>query len=165
MGGSYGGYSTLAAMTIFAGAYDAGVSNVGIANLVSFLQNTAPYRRARAAEYGDLERDRAALEQLSPINHIDKLRDPLLIIQGVSDPRVPVGEALQMYRAMAGKGVDGGLILFPDEGHGAAKRENQVLQLGHSLWFFQRHLLGQNGGGAAEAGRVESGEKHESKGA
>ena len=112
------------------------MSNVGIANLVSFLQNTAPYRRAlRAAEYGDLERDRAALEQLSPINHIDKLRDPLLIIQGVSDPRVPVGEALQMYRAMAGKGVDGGLILFPDEGHGAAKRENQVLQLGHSLWF------------------------------
>ena len=166
MGGSYGGYSTLAAMTIFAGAYDAGVSNVGIANLVSFLQNTAPYRRAlRAAEYGELDRDRAALEQLSPINHIDKLRDPLLIIQGVSDPRVPVGEALQMFRAMAGKGVDGGLILFPDEGHGAAKRENQVLQLGHSLWFFQRHLLGQNGGGAAKAGRAEPGEKHESTGA
>ena len=78
-----------------------------------------------AAEYGDLERDRAALEQLSPINHIDKLRDPLLIIQGVSDPRVPVGEALQMYRAMAGKGVDGGLILFPDEGHGAVSAKTR----------------------------------------
>ncbi len=140
-GGSYGGYSALMAMTYFAGAYDAGVSEVGISNLVSFLENTAPYRRIlRTSEYGDPDKDREALVQLSPITHIDRLVAPLLVIQGVNDPRVPVGEALQVYRASQVRGVAGGLILFADEGHGTSKRENQVLALGHTLAFFETHL-------------------------
>jgi dipeptidyl aminopeptidase/acylaminoacyl peptidase len=101
MGGSYGGYSTLYAMTKFAGAYDSGVANVGMSNLVTFLQNTAPYRRIlRITEYGDPEKDREALVELSPTTHLSKVKGPLLIIQGVSDPRVPAGEAVQMYEAM-----------------------------------------------------------------
>lgn len=140
-GGSYGGYSTLMAMTYFAGAFDAGVSEVGISNLITFLDNTAPYRRAlRISEYGDPAVDRDALVELSPTTHVDKLAAPLLIIQGVNDPRVPVGEALQFHRAAEARGVDGGLILFPDEGHGTSKRSNQVLALGHTLAFFERHL-------------------------
>lgn len=141
MGGSYGGYSTLYAMTKFAGSYDAGVAVVGMSNLITFLQNTAPYRRSlRITEYGDPEKDRKALVELSPITFLDKVRDPVLIIQGVSDPRVPAGEAVQMYEAMKRKGLDSQLILFADEGHGSVKRENRVLEIGHALAFFKRQL-------------------------
>ena len=144
MGGSYGGYSTLVGMTRFAGAYDAGVANVGMSNLLTFLLNTAPYRRAlRASEYGDPEKDRAALVELSPITHIDKLSAPLLLIQGASDPRVPVGEAIQMHDALEKRGVPTKLMVFADEGHGTQKRENKVMEIGHTLSFFERHLKPQ----------------------
>ena len=141
MGGSYGGYSTLMAMTRFAGAFDAGVANVGMSNLLSFLQNTAPYRRAlRISEYGDPAKDRDALVALSPITHIDKVGAPLLLIQGASDPRVPVGEAIQMHEALTARGATTNMIVFPDEGHGAQKRENKVLEIGHTLHWFETHL-------------------------
>ncbi len=140
-GGSYGGYSTLIAMTMFAGAYDAGASAVGMANLLTFLQNTAPYRRQlRTTEYGDPEKDRIALLKLSPTTYIDRLKAPLLISQGASDPRVPVGEAVQMYEAAKAKGAKVELMIFADEGHGTAKRENQALEWGHILRFFQQNL-------------------------
>lgn len=141
MGWSYGGYSTLMAMTKFSDYFDAGVALVGMSNLVTFLQNTAPYRRAlRMAEYGNLETDRDSLFQLSPVTYIDKAKNPILIIQGVSDPRVPVGEAIQMKEELAKRRVDSELILFADEGHGASKRSNQVLELGHTLQFFVKNL-------------------------
>lgn len=140
-GRSYGGYSSMYAMTAFAGAFDVGVAEVGISNLLTFLANTAPYRRAlRISEYGDPERDRDALIALSPITHAAKLAAPMLLLQGVNDPRVPVGEAIQFYDVIKQKGLPGGLILFPDEGHGTSKRSNQVLALGHTLAFFQAHL-------------------------
>jgi dipeptidyl aminopeptidase/acylaminoacyl peptidase len=141
MGGSYGGYAALIAMTMFAGAYDAGVSNVGIGNLESFLRNTAPYRRAlRISEYGDPERDAQALRKLSPVTYIDRVRDPLLIMQGVNDPRVPVGEAVQMHELLARRGVTSPLLLFAEDGHGAARRSSAALQIGHTLKFFDEHL-------------------------
>ncbi|MGH9001080.1 MAG: alpha/beta hydrolase family protein, partial [Acidimicrobiia bacterium] len=140
-GGSYGGYSALLGMTRFAGAYDAGVSVVGMSSLLTFLENTAPYRRKiRSVEYGDPEADRDALVELSPITWIDRLAAPLLLIQGANDPRVPVGEAVQIHEAAQAKGIDSGLIVFPDEGHGVVKRANQVLQYGHVIEFFTRHL-------------------------
>ncbi|HET9987208.1 MAG TPA: prolyl oligopeptidase family serine peptidase [Kofleriaceae bacterium] len=140
-GGSYGGYSVLMAMTLFAGAYDAGVEQVGIANLVTFLANTAPYRRIlRISEYGDPVKDKLALEKLSPINYIDRVKAPLLIFQGVNDPRVPVGEALQIHDALEARKIANRLILFADEGHGASKRGNVVLTLGHTLAFFEQQL-------------------------
>lgn len=141
MGWSYGGYATMYAMTKFAGSYDAGVALVGISHLISFINNTAAYRRAlRIPEYGDPEKDKEAMLELSPISHIQSIKDPLLIIQGVSDPRVPVGEAVQMYQQMQNKNISGELILFADEGHGSQKRSNQVLEIGHTLLFFQKHL-------------------------
>jgi dipeptidyl aminopeptidase/acylaminoacyl peptidase len=140
-GGSYGGYAALAGMTMFAGAYDAGVSIVGISNLVTFLQNTAPYRRIlRTTEYGDPDKDRDALVKLSPITYIDRLKAPLLIEQGATDPRVPVGEAIQMYEAAAKKNVPVELVVFADEGHGAGKRSNQVLMIGHAILWMEKHL-------------------------
>lgn len=140
-GGSYGGYSTLMAMTRFAGAYDAGVAEVGMSNLLSFMQNTAPYRRIlRANEYGDPETDKEILLKLSPITYVADIKGPLLIIQGANDPRVPVGEAVQMYEAAKAKGLGAELIIYPDEGHGSAKRANQVLSIGHTLRFFEKYL-------------------------
>lgn len=141
-GGSYGGYSSLMGMTYFAGAYDAGVQVVGISNLYSFLMNTAPYRRIlRVSEYGDPVKDKDALIQLSPITHVSKIKAPLLSIQGVNDPRVPVGEAVQIYKELERRKIPGGLILFADEGHGFSKRSNQVLAIGHTIAFFEKHLL------------------------
>ncbi len=141
MGWSYGGYSALMGMTRFSGSFDAGVALVGMSDLRNFLLNTAPYRRAlRTPEYGDPEKDKEALKQLSPVTYMDQLKAPLLIIQGVSDPRVPVGEALNFHKTAQKKGVKSQLILFADEGHGASKRSNQVLELGHTLGFFNEHL-------------------------
>lgn len=143
-GGSYGGYSVLMAMTYFAGAYDAGGEQVGISNLVSFLANTSPYRRSlRISEYGDPVKDREALVQLSPITHIAKIRAPLMVIGGLNDPRVPIGESLQIYKQLEQRKIPGSLIIFPDEGHGAAKRGNIVLAIGHMIAFFEKHLLGK----------------------
>jgi dipeptidyl aminopeptidase/acylaminoacyl peptidase len=143
-GASYGGYSVLMAMTYFAGAYDAGAEQVGISNLVSFLANTSPYRRSlRISEYGDPVKDREALIQLSPITHIARIKAPLMLIGGLNDPRVPIGESLQIYKQLEQRKIPGGLIIFPDEGHGAAKRGNIVLAIGHSIAFFEKHLLGK----------------------
>ncbi len=140
-GGSYGGYSTLYAMTRFAGAYDAGVAVVGMSSLLTFLENTAPYRRQlRVTEYGDPVKDREALTELSPMTHLAKIQDPLMIIHGVTDPRVPAGEAVQIYEAIKRKGVDGELVLFADEGHGVSKRANRVSAQGLTLQFFKKHL-------------------------
>jgi dipeptidyl aminopeptidase/acylaminoacyl peptidase len=141
VGGSYGGYSSLIGMTMFAGAYDVGVAVVGPSNLVTFLANTAPYRRAmRANEYGDPVKDKDALVKLSPISYIDRVKAPLLLIQGANDPRVPAGESIQVHDALEARGIKSPLIIFGDEGHGSAKRSNQVLQIGHTLLFLRDHL-------------------------
>jgi dipeptidyl aminopeptidase/acylaminoacyl peptidase len=140
-GGSYGGYSVLMGMTMFAGAYDAGVDVVGISDLRTFLRNTAPYRRLlRISEYGDPDRDADALAKLSPMTYVDRAKAPLLIMQGAGDPRVPAGEAIQIHDALERRGVPCTLTIFPDEGHGAQKRENRVLMFGGAIAFFGRHL-------------------------
>jgi dipeptidyl aminopeptidase/acylaminoacyl peptidase len=140
-GGSYGGYSALMGMTMFAGAYDAGVDIVGISDLRTFLKNTAPYRRIlRISEYGDPDKDADALSKLSPMTYVDRVKGPLLIEAGASDPRVPAGEAVQIHDALATRGVPCELTIFPDEGHGAQKRENRVLMLGHAIQFLQARL-------------------------
>ena len=92
------------------------------------------------SEYGDPERDAEALRKLSPLTYIDRVNAPLLILQGVNDPRVPVGEAVQMHELLAKRGVPAPLILFAEEGHGAGRRSAAVQQLGHTLKFFDEHL-------------------------
>ncbi len=140
-GGSYGGYATLIGMTMFAGSYDAGVSIVGMSNLVTFLQNTDDARRyLREPEYGYLRSDLEILRKLSPMTYLDNLSAPLMIIQGASDPRVPVSEAVQMHDALAAKDINSPLIIFADEGHGSAKTANKILEVGHLIAFFQKHL-------------------------
>jgi dipeptidyl aminopeptidase/acylaminoacyl peptidase len=117
-GRSYGGYMTLSGLVRHPDRWAAGVSVVGIANLVTFLEHTAGYRRAwREREYGSLADDRALLEQLSPITHVDRLRAPLMIVHGRNDPRVPVGEAEQIHDVARRKGLRSELTIYDDEGH------------------------------------------------
>ena len=127
IGGSYGGFAVLSAMTEHPDLWRAGVDIVGISNFVTFLRNTAAWRRSlREAEYGSLEHDLETLERVSPINKIDKIAAPLLIIQGDNDERVPLSESIQMYEKLKEKGLQVELMRFADEGHGLAKLNNKI---------------------------------------
>ncbi len=127
LGGSYGGFMVLAAVTEYPDLWAAGVDIVGIANFVTFLENTGDWRRAlREAEYGSLEDDREFLESVSPINNIQNIEAPLLVLHGENDPRVPVGEAEQIADEAAEQGVPVEKLVFPDEGHGFTKLENRI---------------------------------------
>jgi dipeptidyl aminopeptidase/acylaminoacyl peptidase len=140
-GGSYGGYVVLAALTLYPDKWAAGVCSVGIANFVTFLENTAPYRRViREAEYGSLEHDRALLTAISPIHKAQNITAPLLLIHGANDPRVPIGEAQQMYDSLKALGREVELLTFPDEGHGVDKLENRAIEWQKELEFLGKHL-------------------------
>lgn len=126
-GGSYGGFAVLSAMTEHPELWKAGVDIVGISNFVTFLKNTAAWRRSlREAEYGSLEHDLDTLEKVSPIHKIDRISAPLFIIQGDNDERVPLSESIQMYEKLKEKGLPVKMLRFADEGHGLAKLENRI---------------------------------------
>lgn len=143
LGGSYGGYMVLAVLTHFGERIAAGVDIVGISNFVTFLENTADYRRdLRRAEYGD-ERDpemRAHLEQISPTNRVDQIQSALFVAQGANDPRVPASEAEQIVGAVRKAGHDVWYMLAKNEGHGFAKKENRDLYYQLTMMFFEKHL-------------------------
>jgi dipeptidyl aminopeptidase/acylaminoacyl peptidase len=128
-GSSYGGFMVLAELTQKPYYWAAGIDIAGIANFVTFLENTGPWRVSlREDEYGSLARDRKLLEAISPINHIYDIRSPLMVIHGANDPRVPVGEAEQVVAAARMVlGADKVVYLrYDDEGHGLAKLKNRL---------------------------------------
>jgi dipeptidyl aminopeptidase/acylaminoacyl peptidase len=140
-GGSYGGYMVLAGVAFQPALWAAGVDVVGISSLVTFLENTSPYRRAaREREYGSLEHDREFLAQASPLSRIDDVRAPLFVIHGANDPRVPLSEAEQLCAALEANGVECELHVYADEGHGLARRTNRLDAYPKALEFFARHL-------------------------
>ena len=126
-GRSYGGYMVLAGLAFQPDRWAAGIEMVGISNFVTFLENTAPWRRAlREPEYGSLERDREFLVDASPITHVDQIRAPLFIQHGANDPRVPLEETEQIHRVLTEKGIRCELVVHEDEGHAIGKLENRV---------------------------------------
>lgn len=127
MGGSYGGFMVLACLAFYPDLWAAGIDTVGIANFVTFLENTAPYRRhLREAEYGSLENDREFLESISPINSVEHIKAPLFIIHGANDPRVPLGEAEQIFGKLKALGRTVEMLVYHDEGHGLSKLKNRL---------------------------------------
>jgi dipeptidyl aminopeptidase/acylaminoacyl peptidase len=128
MGGSYGGFMVLSALTTYPDLWAAGVDIVGIANFVTFLEHTGPWRRKlREAEYGSLEHDRDFLEQISPIRSVNRITAPLFVVHGANDPRVPVGEAEQVVAALRTRNIAVEYMRFEDEGHGLVKRANRLM--------------------------------------
>ena len=117
----------LAALTEYPDLWTAGVDIVGIANLVTFMENTGSYRRSlREPEYGSLEKDREFLESISPIHKAENIKAPLMVVHGKNDPRVPVGEAEQIVESVRRNGGRAEYLLYQDEGHGLAKLENRL---------------------------------------
>ena len=141
MGGSYGGFMVLAALTHQPERWAAGVDIVGIAHLGTFLKNTGAYRqRHRAAEYGDPVKDAAFFEETAPLNRADRIRAPLMVIQGRNDPRVPMSEAEQIVAAARKNGVEVEYLLYDDEGHGLAKLRNRLDGYAKAADFLDRVL-------------------------
>ncbi len=152
-GGSYGGFMTVAVLVEDGEAYDkaggdgkgtrlfgAGANTVGIVNFKTFLEQTADYRRAlREVEYGPLA-DTEFLASVSPIHRMKAINVPMLIVHGLNDPRVPVGEAMQLAIGLQKRGMDPEQVFYPDEGHGPQKLDNRILYADRHLRFFQRTI-------------------------
>ncbi len=140
-GGSYGGYMVLAGLAFQPERWAAGVDIVGIASLVTFMQNTSEFRRAhREREYGSLEHDRDFLESASPLSRVDAMRAPLFVIHGANDVRVPLSEAEQIAEALRKQDVPCELRVYDDEGHGLKKKANQLDAYPAALAFLAEHL-------------------------
>lgn len=141
MGSSYGGYMSLASLAAYSDRLRGGVDVVGISNFVSFLSNTAAYRQdLRRSEYGD-ERDpkmRAFLNRISPLNNATSIRKPLLVVQGLNDPRVPASESEQMVWKIRSNGGEVWYLAAKDEGHGFRKQANRDVYLETVAQFLQR---------------------------
>ncbi len=144
LGGSYGGYMVLAALTNYPDRIKCGVDVVGISNFVTFLENTQSYRRdLRRVEYGD-ERDAKMREfqlRISPTTNAGKIRAPLFVAQGENDPRVPASEARQIVQAVRSNGVPVWTMFAKDEGHGFSKKNNRDYFTWATILFFEEFLL------------------------
>ena len=139
IGGSYGGFMTLAVLVEDPELWDAGVDTVGIADWHTFFENMPPWRGVlRMNEYGDPNGPESEfLREISPIHRAGTIKAPLLVIHGRNDPRVPVGESIQIAQAVA----QSELLIFEDEGHGVATLPNQVTANSKMLEFLAAHLL------------------------
>lgn len=143
IGGSYGGYMTLAALTQLPDRFDGGVSFVGVSNWVSALEGASPQLKASdRIEYGDIDdpEDREFFRQISPITHVDQVRSPVMVIHGANDPRDPVTESDQFVRAVREGGGEVEYLRFPDEGHGIRKLENRIIAYRRVAGFLKRVL-------------------------
>ncbi|MFN0109278.1 MAG: alpha/beta fold hydrolase [Blastocatellia bacterium] len=163
MGGSYGGYATLAGLAFTPDVYAAGVSIVGPSNLITLLASIPPYWEAgrkifneRMGDPGTAE-GRAQLERQSPLNSANKIKSPLLVIQGANDPRVKKAESDQIVIALRDRGFAVEYIVAPDEGHGFARPVNNMAMFAAAEKFLAKHLGGrfQEGATAEVATRLK----------
>ena len=147
IGGSYGGYMTLAAVTLQPDAFKLGVDLFGISNWVRTLSNVPPYwesfREALYKEMGDPKTDSARLRRISPLFNADKIKVPLMVLQGANDPRVLKIESDEIVAAAKKNGVPVEYVVFPDEGHGFVKKENEIRGYSGILAFLDQHLKGE----------------------
>jgi dipeptidyl aminopeptidase/acylaminoacyl peptidase len=141
MGGSYGGYLVLASLVYYGERLRGGVDLVGISNFVTFLRNTAAYRRdLRRAEYGDerVPAMRAFLDRISPLTNASRIRKPLLVAAGLNDPRVPPSESEQLVWQVRSRGGEVWYLAAKDEGHGFRKKANRDAYLLTAASFLQK---------------------------
>ncbi|RKZ11083.1 S9 family peptidase [Candidatus Fermentibacteria bacterium] len=146
MGGSYGGYATLAGVTFTPDLYCAGVDFFGPSNLITFRETVPPYWKPMGAimdiRVGDMDEDSLMLEERSPLNHVEDIRVPMLIVQGVNDPRVVQAESDQMVAALRENGNEVYYVLYENEGHGFAIEANRLEFAGRVEEFLYNHVPG-----------------------
>jgi dipeptidyl aminopeptidase/acylaminoacyl peptidase len=142
-GGSYGGYMSLASMVHFGDRLRGGIDVVGISNFVTFLESTSAYRRdLRRPEYGDerLPKMRAYLQRISPLTSAARIGKPLLVVQGLNDPRVPASESQQMVAKIRARGGEVWYLAAKDEGHGFKKKQNRDFYQRTIVTFLEKQL-------------------------
>ncbi|HET9473669.1 MAG TPA: prolyl oligopeptidase family serine peptidase [Steroidobacteraceae bacterium] len=142
-GGSYGGYMSLASLVHFSDRLRGGIDVVGISNFVTFLESTSAYRRnLRRPEYGDerLPKMRAYLNRISPLTNAARINKPLLVVQGLNDPRVPASESQQMVAKIRGRGGEVWYLAAKDEGHGFRKKANRDFYQKTIVTFLEKQL-------------------------
>ena len=146
-GGSYGGYATLAGLTYTPDLYACGVDYVGVSNLFTFLQTIPPYWKPMLdmmyEMVGDPQKDSTMLAAYSPALNADKIKAPLLVVQGANDPRVNKAESDQMVAALRARGVDVDYMVKDNEGHGFHNEENRFAFYRTMERFLAKHLKGE----------------------
>ena len=143
MGGSYGGYMTMAGLTEYPQLFAAGADLYGIVNFETFFAHTEPWMAAISkVEYGDPDTQKDLLRSLSPIHRLDRVTAPTLVLHGANDTNVPVVEAEQVVAALQRRGVPVEYVLFPDEGHGFRKTANRIRSTVAIVRWFETYLLG-----------------------
>ena len=144
MGGSYGGYMTLAALAFAPDEFKVGVDIFGVSNWLRTLNSIPPwwgsFKDALYKEMGDPKKDSVALYNKSPLFHANKITKPLLVIQGKNDPRVLKVESDEVVAAVKKSNVPVEYIVFDDEGHGFVKKENEIKAYEGVLKFLDKHL-------------------------
>jgi dipeptidyl aminopeptidase/acylaminoacyl peptidase len=141
-GRSYGGYLTLAALTSFPDLFTVGVDVCGMSDFFTFYRHTESWiAKAAISKYGDPARDERLLHDLSPINHLDRLRAPLLIVHGTNDTNVPLIEATQLAAALTERGNPHRLRIFPGEGHELLHHANRAAYLRETVDWLTAHLI------------------------
>lgn len=145
MGGSYGGYMTMAALTFTPDEFDVGVNLFGVTNWLRTLKSIPPYweafREALYKELGDpYSADSVRLREISPLFHAESISKPLIVLQGTMDPRVLKVESDEIVAAAKKNNVPVEYVLFEDEGHGFVKKENQITAYGNILKFLDTYL-------------------------
>jgi dipeptidyl aminopeptidase/acylaminoacyl peptidase len=147
MGGSYGGYATLAGLAFTPELYTCGVDIVGPSNLRTLLASVPPYwaslRKTFAIRMGEVDRDTVFNAKVSPLFHVDRIRAPLLIGQGRNDPRVNVRESDQMVAALRARSQPVEYVVYSDEGHGFARPQNRLDFNGRAETFLAKYLHGR----------------------
>ncbi|HEX6198860.1 MAG TPA: S9 family peptidase [Thermoanaerobaculia bacterium] len=143
MGGSYGGYMTLAGLAWYPELFAAGANLFGMVNFATFFEHTEPWMAAiSTVEYGDPETEADLLWRLSPLSRIERITDPTLVLHGANDTNVPLVEAEQVAGHLEGRGVPVKLVVLPDEGHGFRKTENRIRSTSETVAWFERYLKG-----------------------
>ena len=141
MGGSYGGYMTMAGLTEYPDLFAAGANLFGIVNFETFFAHTQPWMAAISTiEYGDPVTQKDLLRQLSPLHKLDRVKAPTLVLHGANDTNVPVVEAEQVVNDLKKRGVPVEYVLFPDEGHGFRKTPNRIRSAVSIVRWFEKHL-------------------------
>jgi dipeptidyl aminopeptidase/acylaminoacyl peptidase len=147
IGGSYGGYMVLAALTFRPDAFAVGVDLFGISNWVRTLESIPPwweaFKKALYEELGNPETELEYLRSISPLFHSEKIIKPLMVLQGANDPRVLKVESDEIVEAVKKNNVPVEYIIFDDEGHGFVKKENQIKGFKAVLKFLEKYLKGE----------------------